>query len=182
MHFIRWVLALGLVTVSHNSLAKEAAIFDSRKPVALSKNQETYIDFYINAGLEAGLRRGVLVSVVRSTSLYDAYQNKSPDDLIVPVGQLKIIHAQKGLSVGRIHQVFNRENLPILDYDSIMVGDRLDLSTVVSATKVKKSPEVKTAPAETPSVGSQPVEKPQNSVDFASSLPEKAPIVLPQLQ
>lgn len=182
MHFFKWVLALCLVTFTFKSEAKDAAIFDSRKPVALSKNETTYIDFYINAGTEEGIQRGVLITAVRSASLYDAYQNKSPGDLVIPVGQLKIIHVQKGLSVGRIHKIFTRENLPTLDYNYIMVGDRLDLSTMVAESKAKKTSASEVSAPSDKKIEKKAVEMPKETVDFASSLPENTSIDLPQLQ
>ncbi|MCB0355753.1 MAG: hypothetical protein KDD40_02040 [Bdellovibrionales bacterium] len=178
MHWYKWVLAFLLGTVSVQGFAKEVAIFDSRKPVTLSKNDKSYIDFYINAGSEVGLKKGVIVTVRRSTSLYDAYQNQSPGDLKVEVGQIRIIHVQKGLSVGRIYKVFSREERPILDYDSIMVGDRLDLSTMKI---LKKKAKTETATKKTP-VPRPEVMGPPESVEFASSLPNKTTIALPQLQ
>ncbi|MCB0391129.1 MAG: hypothetical protein KDD58_07555 [Bdellovibrionales bacterium] len=177
MQYSKWVLALLLGAVNYQAQAKEVAIFDSRKPVTLSKNDPAYIDFYVNAGSEVGIKRGVIITVHRRTSLYDAYQNKSPGDLKVEVGQIKIIHVQKGLSVGRVHKIFSREDRPNLDYESVMVGDRLDLSTMMrlkTSTKSVQAPTKATKP--------QPVGPPLNAVEFASSLPNKTPIVLPELQ
>lgn len=114
--------------------AKEITIFDVRKSLPLSDAEVVYRDFYINAGTEKGLSPGLVVNVTRRTSLYDAYQNRSPGELTVPVGQVEIIHVQKGLSVARETAVFSRENLPLLDYEHIMIGDFLDMS---SAKRVK---------------------------------------------
>ncbi len=176
MHYLLSMLAVVLSIATQKVQAKEVAIFDSRKSIALSKHEKTYKDFYVNAGVESGLRRGVLITVVRSASLYDAYQNKTPGDLTVPVGQIKIIHSQKGLSVGRLHKLFSRSSLPVLEYEYIMVGDCLDLSTI---TRIKKK--VKNSARVNKPVEPKKEEK-LESVDFASSLPAKSPILMPDLQ
>jgi hypothetical protein len=177
MHYLNGALAVLIILSGLYSQAKQIAIFDSRKPVTLSKQEKAYIDFYINAGTEVGIKRGILITAVRSTSLYDAYQNKSPGDLMVPVGQLKIIHVQKGLSVARVHKIFSRKNLPVLDHDYIMVGDRLDLN---SMTREKKKSVSKSAKMTVPQKKTQSSQG--ESVDFASNLPAKTPIILPNLQ
>lgn len=109
--------------------AQAITVFDVRKTLPLTPTDDTYQDFYINGGNEVGLKSGLIVTVVRRRALYDAYQSRSPGDLVVPVGRLKIIHSQKGLSVARLHSLFDRAELPMVDYDYIMVGDRLDMAT-----------------------------------------------------
>ncbi len=186
MHYFVCLLIVVGSFISQNSLAKEVAIFDSRKSLTLSKDEPVYKDFYINAGTEIGLRPGALVTVIRNSSLYDAYQNKSPGDLTISVGQVLIIHAQKGLSVGRLHKVFSRESRPVLEYDYIMVGDRLDISTITrlkeksASKKVQEKAEKKNKLVDS--------EEKLESTDFASSQPppdlskNDEPTVMPSLQ
>lgn len=116
--------------------AAELTIFDVRKPIALSDKEITQKDFYINAGAEAGLQKGMIVTVIRKVPLYDTYQSRSAGDLTVPVAKVKIIQVQQGNSVARFASEINRADVPTLEENFILVGDRLDLST---ATHEKKS-------------------------------------------
>ena len=109
--------------------ANSPTIFEVRQPLAMSGDQPIKKDYYINSGSESGLKPGYVVTVTRRLSLHDKFRNQSVGDLVVPVGRLKIIHTQTGLSVGRMYSLYTRENVPVLDYDFIMVGDRLDLAT-----------------------------------------------------
>ena len=183
--FLFKICVVFLLFKSTYSQAAEIAIFDSRKTVSLTKEEPSYRDYFINAGLEVGIQRGALITVVRSASLYDAYQNKTPGDLVVPVGQIKIIHAQKGLSVGRVYKLYSRENLPLIDFDYIMIGDRIDLTTITreknkdKEASVEKKPEIEKAtvlikPEVTPEI--------KESAEMASSLPPKEPVTVPNLQ
>lgn len=119
------ILSVDLTT----AWAQQITVFDVKKNLKLTKEEKTYRDYYINAGEEEGLRAGMIVTVERRQSTYDHHQNMSPGELRVAVGKLKIIHVQKGLSVGRLHTRFSADNRPMLDYNYIMIGDSLNLSS-----------------------------------------------------
>ena len=71
----------------------------------------------------------------RRHSLYDPYLNKSPGDLVVLVGQLRIIHVQDDMSVARLENIEGRQSLPTIEFDAIMVGDKVDLNTAKMAPR-----------------------------------------------
>ena len=172
MKRIKPLLLFMLLILPLTAFAQEPTIFDIRKPLAMSNGQKVHKDFFINAGTESGIKPGVVITVTRRRSLYDAYQNKSPGDIMIPIGKLKIIHSQKGLSVGRLYSHFSRDQLPTLDYPAMMVGDRLDMGTMRMLRKKKK----KTASFKPQKIRQQergPIYGPLMSVDFASRLPDK---------
>jgi hypothetical protein len=126
-----------------SAYAKDISVFDIRRPLSMENGQELPKDYYINGGSETGLKVGMLVTITRRLTLYDPFQNKSPGDLLVPVGRLRIIQVQEGLSVARLEDMMERVQLPNLDIDAVTIGDRLDLTTAKMAPK-------KTAENETP--------------------------------
>lgn len=155
------------------TFAGDLTIFDVRKPVAMSEKETVQKDFYIDSGSEAGLQKGMVVTVVRRVPLYDTYQSRSAGDLKVEVAKVKIIQVQQGLSVARFVADIPRADIPILEEDYIMIGDRLDMST---ATKGKLSaanddgPGVATAPA------------PASAAPVAPAKPEKKPEPVSQIK
>ena len=139
--------------------AQKVTVFDVKKNLKLTEDEKTYRDYYINAGEEEGLRAGMIVTVERSQSTYDHHQNMSPGELRVAVGKLKIIHVQKGLSVGRLHSRFSSDHRPMLNYNYIMIGDHLDLSTAYMDRKRKvKKQKRKTSSSTRPSLNSITIE------------------------
>lgn len=126
---LSWILALVTVITVAPARAQEVTVFDVRKNLPMSDDEPVYRDFYINAGSNAGIKSGMIITVIRKRALYDPYQNNNPSDLSVPVGELKVIHVQKDMSVARLHRTFDRDNMPILEFNFILVGDRLDLGT-----------------------------------------------------
>ncbi|OFZ17872.1 MAG: hypothetical protein A2Z20_05850 [Bdellovibrionales bacterium RBG_16_40_8] len=127
-----WRYLLLIIILSSQSIstwAKDITVFDVRRPLAMENNEVAPKDYYISAGEKDGLRKNMIVSVLRRQSLYDQYQNKSLGDLVVAVGQLRIIHVQPDISVARLEKIVDSESRPVIDFDAIMVGDKVDLNS-----------------------------------------------------
>ncbi|MGE0763310.1 MAG: hypothetical protein AB7N80_08530 [Bdellovibrionales bacterium] len=163
--------------------AEEIQIFDMRKSLALSDQEPVYRDFYLSRGLEAGLRPGMILTVKRRQPLYDGIHNRSAGDLGLVVARIKIIHAEKGLAVARHHSGFNRDDLPLLEDNYIMIGDEVDLSSATTESKAKgqKKAEEKSEEVQPTADSQDSAEKPpqtaalnQNGVDFASQAPDNS--------
>ncbi|MCB0362688.1 MAG: hypothetical protein KDD35_08195 [Bdellovibrionales bacterium] len=125
-------MGLFLIYVAFFIVSQKAfgiSIFEVRRRLAMTNGEVTERDFYLNGGSESGLKPGMILQVKRQIALYDSYQNTSPGDLNVPVGELKILFVQRGVSVGREHILYERKNLPVLNENYLMVGDQVDLSS-----------------------------------------------------
>lgn len=139
-YFRHGVLACVLfaLPVSANS-ADGVAIFDVRKSLPLEPDEPTYHDYYVNSGPESGLRKGMYVTVVRQIPVHDPLQNKAQAMLNIPVAKVQIIHVERNISVARRVDEFANDERPTLEYEGIMVGDRLDLESVSMDAPSKKS-------------------------------------------
>lgn len=115
--------------------ADEMVIFDVRHSIRLADDEIAYRDYYINAGSLKGLKPGQVFTVRRSLSLYDSYQNRSPGELVVDVAEVKIIFSQDHIAVARDYKYFDRSELPLIEQDFVMIGDRLDPTTAKPAQK-----------------------------------------------
>ncbi len=160
----RIFLILVTTILCQKTFAKEATVFDERRPLAMENNQVLPKDYYIDAGSNDGLKVGVVLTIYRRQTLYDVYQNKSPGDLVVEVGNLRIIHVQGDISVARLEDLHKHDDYPNVDFDAIMVGDRVDISSARMASR--KTAENEVTPAQpTPA-------QPTNSKDFSSVMPQ----------
>src|SRR6185437_6872406 len=52
--------------ITSAALAKEATVFDERRPLAMQNDQVMPKDYYINAGSNDGLKPGVILPVYRN--------------------------------------------------------------------------------------------------------------------
>ena len=144
--------------------ATEVIIFDSRRPIAMSEKEKPHKDFYLNAGVEMGLKKGVVLNVQRRVPLYNTVTNSSAGDLQLHVAKIRIIHVQNRLSVARLVNESTPSELPILEDSYILIGDRVDLG---SATAEAETP----APAE-----SSPKETAAFAPQEEAKLPEAKPV------
>lgn len=119
-----------LFSVVEVRAAQEAVVIEVRKNTNLSKKEKVFKNFFINGGLDLGLQAGTHVDVVRRLPVHDPLKNASIGDLRVKVGTLEIIHAEGKISVARLVGVDSMAQRPLLDYEAVMVGDRLDLSSL----------------------------------------------------
>jgi len=180
MRFWRFTLLLLCFVECRIAWAKEATVFDERRPLAMENDQVLPKDYYINAGSNDGLKVGVVMTVFRHQTLYDVYQNKSPGDLVVAVGELRVIHVQGDIAVARLEDLHKHDDYPNVEFDAVMVGDKVDLSTARMASR-KTAENDSPAPTQVPLT---PNTAPGGSKDFSSvapapsmpSLPASAPM------
>ena len=107
---------------------KNYQVFDVRRNLAMNSKDDVYRDYYVNAGTQDGLKTGMILSVYRRDPIFDAYDDIR-DDLYAPVGQIRLIHVQRTLSIARLVKVSQQKSQPIVDFRSVMIGDRIDLKS-----------------------------------------------------
>ncbi len=112
---------------SYEAFAAELSVFDIHRNIPLSDEEPIYKDYYINAGDEAGLKKNLVIKAVRRVPMRDASGSQIMGELLVPVGQLKVIFVQPKLSVARLYKLMSRDELPMLDQEGILIGDQVDL-------------------------------------------------------
>jgi hypothetical protein len=87
-----------------------------------------YKDFYVNAGTNNGLRKGVFLNALRKMAVFDNINSKMAGETEIKIARLKIIHADKTFSIARMVRLFDKEETPNTGYDSIMIGDFIEVS------------------------------------------------------
>lgn len=122
-------LLFSVLEVQVQAADGEAVVIEVKKNIQLSKIEKVYKNFFINGGENLGLKKGHIVDVLRRVPFHDPLKNISVGDIRVKVGELEIIHADGQLSVARQIGLEDPENRPVLDYEAVMVGDRLDLAS-----------------------------------------------------
>lgn len=201
-HGLALVVAMLIVAFANDAAYAQSSsnlptIFDVRRSLPLDPEEEVTHDFYINAGPEAGLKKGVYISVVRSVPVHDPIQNKQQATLNIPIGKLHIIHVEKNIAVGRLQNELTDDERPTVEFEAVMIGDHVDLATMSSDAGKKSRPKkVRVARVAEPAVleakvtesqsaaptFAQPVAPaaPPVSVPVAQPAPQTAPQAAPQ--
>lgn len=135
------VLAISLLQFT-SSMAKseEAVIIEVRKKLKLHDMERVYADYFIRGGTKLGLNKGVLVSVMRRVPVHDPFENASVGDFKVKVADIEIIESDSNKSIGRLVEIDRRNARPMLTYDAIMIGDRLDLDSMRAKVAYREAP------------------------------------------
>ncbi len=187
MIFVKRVI-LSLLILVPQVYATEVIVFDCRRPIAMSDKEKPQKDFYLNAGVEMGLKKGVTLNVQRRVPLYNTVTNSSAGDLQLHVAKIKIIHVQNRLSVARLVNENTPMDLPILEDSYILIGDRVDLGSAASAEaetpapsfapqqEASKQPEPIKEPAKEPT--SEPTVKPVEPIAAVDLKVESTPTIL----
>ncbi|HEX7672805.1 MAG TPA: hypothetical protein VF412_01470 [Bdellovibrio sp.] len=110
-----------------NAKAADMSVIDVRRNITLAEDDTVYKDFYINAGPDSGLKKNLVVTAVRKINIRDAAGANSFGEILVPVGQLKVIAIYDKVAVAREFNLLSRDELPMLEQIGIMSGDRIDL-------------------------------------------------------
>ncbi|WP_415063245.1 hypothetical protein [Bdellovibrio sp.] len=112
---------------TQESKAGEISVVDVRRNITLSEDDPVYKDFYINAGPGSGLKKNLVITAVRKINVRDASGANAVGEILVPVGQLKVIAIFDKVAVAREYTLLSRDELPMLEQTGIMSGDRIDL-------------------------------------------------------
>lgn len=119
-----FLLAFGFIT---EASAQDMVVVDVRRNITLSENDPVYKDFYINTSPSSGLKKNLVVTAVRKINIRDASGSNAVGEIVVPVGQLKIIAVYSRVAVAREFTLLSRDELPMLEQTGIMSGDRIDI-------------------------------------------------------
>ncbi len=122
------------------STPEEAVVIEVRKKVKLHDTERVYADYFIRGGTKLGLSPGVIVSVFRRVPVHDPLQNASVGDFQVKVADMEIILADDKKSIGRLVEIDRRAARPMLAFDAIMIGDKLDLSSMRTKVSHREAP------------------------------------------
>ncbi len=121
------LILLMLGFMHESKAASEITIVDVRRNITLAEDDPVYKDFYLNNAPGSGLKKNLVVTAVRKLNIRDASGASAVGEIVVPVGQLKIIAVYDKVAVAREVSLLSRDELPMLEQIGIMTGDRIDL-------------------------------------------------------
>ncbi|GEM_PF-2702169 len=114
------------------SLAQEVRIIEARRNIPLSDSEPRYMDLYLSGGSANGIKVDSIYKVVRTLPIRGALGTQDFGSIKILVGEVKIIFSDSRTSIGRIYKIYSREKLPILETESVMIGDEVDLSKSIN--------------------------------------------------
>jgi len=107
--------------------AADMSVVEVRRNIPLSDEAPVYKDFYLNAGSESGLKKNMVLTIMRKTIIRDASGTQSYGEMDVPVGQLKVIAVQNKIAIAREYKLISRDEEPMLEQIGMMIGDAISM-------------------------------------------------------
>ena len=80
-------------------------------------------EIFINMGSMQGLKKGTILDVYRKISSFDNLAEKLAGEHLIPVGRIKVIHADEKTAIARLDKYVSLEQEPALLPQSVMIGD-----------------------------------------------------------
>lgn len=125
MQTILFIFSLAFLPVS---LAQEFVITSIVRELTMKAGEQAFKDVYINAGSSNGLKSGAYLEAMRRLPMFDNINNKVVGNTPVKIARLKLIYVDRNFSVARLIKMYDKETTPLSGYESVMVGDFIEVS------------------------------------------------------
>lgn len=127
------LILMGIINLvflfASQAFSAEVQIIEIRKSLPLKNSEPVITDYYLNAGENLGIKPGTLFTLYRRVSVLDRLGGNQGKPLAIPVGKIKILYVSQEMSVARVHTIQSFEKSPILEFQSIMMGDVINVGS-----------------------------------------------------
>lgn len=120
-------LFLLMALFSWEAFGEDLSVIEVRRNIPLSDTDPVYKDYYINSGVEAGLKKNMVITAQRKMTVKDATGANTFGEVTIPVAQLKIISVQGHIAIAREFKLIPREDEPMIEQIGVMIGDKVAL-------------------------------------------------------
>jgi hypothetical protein len=117
--------AMGLYFGAGNfAVASDYSVYEVFRSIDLGESdRQPPKEIFINMGALQGLKKGSVLDVYRKISSFDNLTEKLAGEHVIPVGRIKVIHADEKTAIARVDRFVSLEQEPALLPQSIMIGD-----------------------------------------------------------
>ncbi len=92
------------------------------------ENEVIRKNYYVNIGRDQGIFKGSTLNVYRVISVVHPHETLDKTNFQVKLGELKIVHSQKGQAVGIMKKLIPKKDSPQFDYYDFMIGDVVNVT------------------------------------------------------
>lgn len=111
-----------------SSFARDFIIYSIGHELPMGNETDRKIkNFYINIGGAQGVKEGTVLDVFRFQSELNPYESNKRYNYKIKIGQLKVIHSDSEAAIGRIEKMREDEDLPLLEFKGLMIGDHVGI-------------------------------------------------------
>ncbi len=119
MAFIAFILFFAT-----QALAEEHTVYQVYRPIDLGESEVAPPkDVFVSIGADQGVKKGTVLDVYRKVSSFDNLTQKHMGDHLIPVGRIKVLHAEEKNSIARVDRFVSIDSEPALLPQAVMIGD-----------------------------------------------------------
>ena len=106
------------------AIAKDYVIYSISQDIPMGFEKEVLRkNFYIDMGKNQGVVKGSVLDVYRVVSILDPYESKKRLNHKIKIGEVKVLHAEDGSSIGSLNKIESDEETPLFEIGKLMIGD-----------------------------------------------------------
>lgn len=106
------------------AIAKDYVIYSISQDIPMGFEKEVLRkNFYIDMGKNQGVVKGSVLDVYRVVSILDPYESKKRFNHKIKIGEVKVLHAEDGSSIGSLNKIESDEETPLFEIGKLMIGD-----------------------------------------------------------
>ena len=118
------VFITAITAMCSSAVAEEYSVYQVYRGIDLGEtDRPPPKDIFVNLGSQQGIKKGSVLDLYRKVSSVDDMTQKHVDDLMIPVGKLKVIHVQEKTAIARVDRFVSLEQEPGLVPQAVMIGD-----------------------------------------------------------
>ncbi len=115
---------IGLSGLFTSARAAEPSVYEVYRSLDLGETEhQPPKEIFVNIGSLQGVKKGSVLDVYRKVSSFDNLTEKLAGEHLIPVGRIKVIHADERTAIARLDRFVSLEQEPALLPQSIMIGD-----------------------------------------------------------
>jgi hypothetical protein len=121
---IVFTISILMSAFSSSALAADHTVYQVYRPIDLGETDVAPPrDVFVSIGTDQGVKKGSVLDVYRKVSSFDNLTQKHMGDHLIPVGRVKVIHADPKNAIARLDKYVSIENEPALLPQAVMIGD-----------------------------------------------------------
>lgn len=118
------ILMVTLSFTASMAIAKDYVIYSISQDIPMGIEKEVLRkNFYIDMGKNQGVAKGSVLDVFRVVSVLDPYESKKRFTHKIKIGEVKVLHAEEGSSIGILNKTESEDETPVFEIGKLMIGD-----------------------------------------------------------
>jgi hypothetical protein len=111
------------------ALGAEFSVYEVFRAVDLGESDRPPPkEIFVNMGSSQGVKKGSMLDVYRKVVSFDNLAEKVGGEHMIPVGRIKVIHADEKTAIARVDRYVSLEQEPSLLPQTVMIGDLVRLA------------------------------------------------------